>query len=67
MYRLMKTTTQRPTPPHLGKWRAGLIAGFLFREPWYFAPFGAVSIGAMIAYAPRHALLDAVVRAARKA
>ena len=44
----------------------GLIAGFLFREPLYFAPFGAVAIGAMVAYAPRHALLDAVVRAARR-
>ena len=30
MYHLMKTTTrQRPTPPHLGKWRAGLIAAII--------------------------------------
>jgi hypothetical protein len=43
----------------------GLIATILYREPLYYAPFGVVSAGALLAHAPRRVIVDEVVRAAR--
>ena len=45
----------------------GLMAGFVFHDARYFAPFAVVAAGAMLAYAPRVIVLDEVVRAARRA
>lgn len=44
----------------------GLMAGFMFHDARYFAPFAVVAAGAMVASAPRAQLLDEVVRAARR-
>lgn len=44
----------------------GLVATFLYREPLYYAPFGAASAIAMLAHAPRRLVVEEVVRAARQ-
>jgi hypothetical protein len=43
----------------------GVVLGFLFRDPLYYAPFGAVGALSMVLYAPTRALLESVVRAAQ--
>jgi hypothetical protein len=43
----------------------GLVAAFMLREWRYYLPFAAVAAVAMVYFAPRRALLDEVVRAAR--
>ncbi|HVV85573.1 MAG TPA: hypothetical protein VHE35_21080 [Kofleriaceae bacterium] len=44
----------------------GLVAAFVYREPRYYAGFGAAGLLGMLWYAPRRGLLEEVVRAARR-
>lgn len=44
----------------------GFVLGILLRDVRPMLPFAAVSIAVLLAYAPRRALLEAAVRAARR-
>lgn len=42
----------------------GLVCAFFIGNPVYFFPFGGAGLALMLAYAPKRAQLEAVVRAA---